>query len=234
MNNLKKITLIANHIPNHLTLHAIFSDIRWGEQLKPNHFDDENFKIWNVDKQIYLIIPEDKILGKLKPEYKHYVNGKLFTLKVKELNRQDYIFTTFHMNDVVCIEGILNYHIKYKEGNTVKLQCPINLEGKFKTDAKNKSVKQHFLKYLTDSIGIDCYSISEKTEQFRLERIFFEENEQHLDVNHEHKKVLFKNLIYVYIKGKIDNPDTLNRLQYSSIGKRRSYGFGNLFIQKIQ
>ena len=84
------------------------------------------------------------------------------------------------------------------------------------------------MSYLTEKTGLDFIN-AEKEGNISFERVVSDENE--ILNSKTNKKVLMRNIIA--INGsmlKVINPQVVNSLSYKMIGKRKTYGFGNITI----
>lgn len=218
---------VCSQMPNSLTLHALYTSIRIGNKINESkpQIEGENFKIWQNGKAIYIIMDSDKIEN--NSNFFDFCNG---FQKIRLISIKDYDMPLWN-NDFINISGKFIYSYKYyDEKNTKKYKevCPIGLNGLLKLDNGKNQIKTSFIEYMERNTGLNFIDYLKNTSSLRFERVYEDEK----DINNEKnkKKILFKNIIYINANLKINNIENLNKLYYSSIGKKRTYGFGSLIL----
>lgn len=221
---IKEIIYKSNYEPNFLTLHALFSTI-----LNKNQENNSllEYKIFYKDKMIYLIINEDNIKENLKLdnliyqdnyEFKHYINeSKIVDIKLKKIKEEEFLYKKYKNGDNIEVFSTISYAINKKNESGKKRNiCPIDLYGNFIV-----GTKQHTFQYLEEKMGIKIL------ENFLDKNIRF----KYIPIENRFKKIKFYNVFSLIIPGIVTDENIFNTLQYSSIGQKRNYGFGNVFIR---
>lgn len=223
--NKVKLMWIADKMPTPELLHCLYTSIRFIDVKIENIKED--FKIWNDGRSIFIIMDFDKIENKKDL----FVFGGT---KVKLLKQVPFSSNTyFKEGDIVDISGVISYAVKhFKNLNNEILgkpveSCPINMEGKFKL-----GLKQKFLNYLEDQTGLKFTTMAEDKQRLRFERLFTDEKEIYNKRGNK-KKVFFKNIILISGVLEVVDAQKVNSLSYKMIGKKKSYGFGGISIEKL-
>ena len=146
MNKLK-LFFVANRIPSEETLHSLYTSVRFENEKIANL--DEDFKIWNDGRSIFIIIDNDKIRN-LQNFYSFIDNNNKTEIKIKLMSQKVYNIPEIKADDIVTITGTLCYTYKYYNQNKTIESCPINMNGKFK-----EGTKQPFLKDLDRKTGLN-------------------------------------------------------------------------------
>lgn len=219
---MNKVTMIwmCDKIPNYEILHKLYTTIRSPEEKMLNV--NEDFKIWNDGRKIYIIMDSDKIQG--KRNYTFMSGDK--SVNIKHLSTNDFELPVYKKGQIIKLSAVLSYsHKHYKGENKFIESCPVNMDGKFKKD-----LKRPFINYLEKNTGLIFSSITEDTSRLRFERIFNDEKSiyEKLELN---KKVYFKNIISLQAVLEIDDPVKVSELSYKMLGKKRSYGLGNFIVE---
>lgn len=218
-----KLMWIADKMPTPELLHNLYTSIRFLNAKVPNL--QEDFKIWNDGRSIFIIMDKDKIEN----------NNQSFIfdrVKVKLLKIVNFNSTDFKNGDIVDISGVISYSVKYykDESNHSRLKpvevCPVNMEGKFKS-----GLKGNFLKYLENETGLRFTGMSEDKQRLRFERLFTDEKEIYEKTGNS-KKVFIKNVIFLSGVLEVIDENKVNSLSYKMLGKKRSYGLGGLSVEK--
>lgn len=216
---IKKIVYKTNIMPNHLTLHALFATI-----IDNKHINQEKleYKIYYKDKQVILIIntencPELKLQQCLS--FRHNDN----IIKLIKIREEPFEYIPFKNDTVVRLTGTICYSIHKSTENVIKHVCPINLNGNF-----IKGTREHTLNYLNDKMGINLFD-----ERFARTNRF--EAISSLNFNNplsktNNNKIIFYNVFSFDVVSFVNDIKKLNKLNYCSIGRKRNYGFGNIFI----
>lgn len=217
-----KLFFVANKIPSEETLHSLYTSVRFENEKIQNL--NEDFKIWNDGRSIFIIMDNDKIEN-IKDIYSFIDNNKKDEIKIKLISQKPYNIPDLKVDDIVTITGTLCYTYKHHNQNKTIESCPINMKGKFKD-----GTKQPFLKYLNEKTGLNFSQAVESKEDVRFERLFTDEKD--IYSNNITKKVLVKNIILVQATLRVEDPEITKSLFYKMIGKKKSYGFGNMTIEK--
>lgn len=219
----KKIVFICNKTPNRLTCHSLFRKISGLKEI-------EEFKVELAGKFINIFINQNDIY-ELNKEYVFFDKKTRENIVCKLVKVDDLNLFYFENNDFVNIIGTVSYAIKFNNG---KKQCPINFKGEFDYRKLNEQNKNTFIKFLNNNIGIDFNSniLLNKTDRLLDYSPFSREFLDESDIE-KSKEKLFLNVFSFNFQSTVKNKDVLNKLAIKSIGKDKSYGFGNLSIFKI-
>lgn len=220
--NKVKMTWLTDKMPTPEILHNLYTNIRFSKDKEDNL--NEEFKIWQDGRTIFIIMDEDKIQNNASNFV--FKNIKIKLLRTVKFNPSDFI-----KGDVVSLSGVINYAYKhYKDENGVVLKkakesCPVNMKGTFKS-----GLKISFLEYLESMTGLGFKNMTGDKERLRFERLFRDEKDIYQNVIG--KKIMIKNLIRVSGLLEVIDENKANTLSYKMIGKKRSYGFGNITVEK--
>lgn len=221
--NKKKLLFVANKIPTEETLHSLYTSIRFEKEKISNV--NEDFKIWNDGRSISIVMDNDKIHN-IKEYYTFIDNKNGNAVEIKLISNRNYDIPDLKRDDIVNITGVICYTYKHYNENKVIESCPINLNGKFKA-----GTKQSFLKYLEKNTGLNFCQAVDSKEDVRFERLFLDEKD--IYSKNINKKVLLKNIILIQATLRVENPEITKTLFYKMIGKKKSYGFGGISIEKL-
>ena len=229
---------ICNIIPDNITLHCLYTSIRFKDQKVDLGAQTEEFKIWKDGKSIYIIMDEkyienmntefkfskDKIICRLKDKNIFLVENETLSFLNKLNKFEDPFFT---------ISGQLIYTYKYRKNEKKVIEvCPIGINGLIKEHTHNPTL---FLDYLQSQTGLDFKRYASQTDKVRFERIFTDEKVLHdaLEGNCELGKEtkLLRNVISIHANLPSLNKDITQKLFYNSIGRKRNYGFGSLNVE---
>lgn len=220
-NNFIKMMFVANMKIDNDTLHSLYTTIRFKKEKIDNL--KETFKVWHEGRNIYIIIGKDKIEN----------DGNLFefiskngdVIKIKKFNEQDVTIPELSLGDFVNISGVISYANKQKaeDGNIVEI-CPVDFKGNIKNQEK-------LAYYLTKNTGLDFEKNIDSKDRVLINRLFLED----LGLSNDDKKskVFIKNLIMINAILQVKNVEIAKSIYVNSIGKKRSYGLGNLFLEKL-
>lgn len=235
---IKIIKYVCTFDPDYLTCHAIFSHVT-NNQLKKieqnAYIQKPKFKVYFEDRIVTLIYSEESF-NEIKDSEKIslYHNGKEhYALKI---NISNYIFENNKTNigDYVTASGVISMAKKLtiiqKIDNPDKIIlrkniCPVDSLGNFIAGEKQRT-----LDYLQKSLGIDLKTKNSDSREFRFEMISW----RHLHKGKSYKSksnpgnITLHNVFYFYVNGFVNNIESFNNLNISSIGKKRSYGLGNI------
>lgn len=221
MSDFIKIMFVSNMKIDNDTLHSLYTSIRFKDNKIPNL--KEKFKIWNEGRNIYIIMEKSKIEN--QDVNFEFISKKGEVIKVKKFNEQSVNFEKPIVGDFIRVSGIISYAYKEKisDGKNIEI-CPIDFKGNIKDDSK-------FAYYLTKNTGLDFEKSIKHKDRVMINRLFIEDLGLSNDKNKS--KVFIKNLIMVNAIVEIVDADIAQSLYLTSIGKKRSYGLGNLFLEKL-
>jgi hypothetical protein len=230
---------VCNKVPNNLTLHSLYTSIRFINQKSDLSNQKEEFKIWKDGRNIFIILDESLIENKSN-EFIFCHN----TVICKLINKTNYHNHPHYLKfknklqseiePIFTLSGAFIYTYKYKKDNSKGFieTCPIDLKGEIKNYAGNN--KNLFLDYLEKETGLAFNQYSKRTEKIRFERIFTDEKVLYEKINDGKeidKKILFKNIILVHATLPVINKNATDKLIVNSIGKKRNYGFGSFTLE---
>lgn len=214
---------ICNQMPNSITLHALYTSIRFLSN--KIQIEDEEFKIWQDGKSVFIIMGKEKIEN--KNNFFEFCGG---TQKIKLISIKDFEIPLIKQS-FVNLSGKFMYAYKYYDevnSNKYTEVCPISLKGLIKVDNGKNKIKTSFINYLENNTGLNFKEYLSNTNSLRFERVFQDEKE--INENTLNKKILFKNIIFIQAKLPVKDVNTIQKLYFSSIGKKRTYGFGSLTV----
>lgn len=220
-----KLMFVANQNISPETLHSLYTTVRFkNEKLNV----EEDFKVWSEGRAAFIIIDEDKrenldeVYTFTTPEKKEI---KIKLMRVCQYNAD----IEYKANDDVSLFSILSHSRKhYEDKQNQKLikpleYCVLDTKSRFK-----KGTKKAFLEYLTKETGLDFVN-AEKNNTVKFERIVMDENE--IFSKSISKKVAIRNVIAINAETiKVLDADKVNALSFRQIGKRKSYGMGNVLL----
>lgn len=217
-----KMFFMADKLPTDELLHSLYTSVRFKSE-KINNLDEE-FKIWNDGRSIYIIIDEDKIEN-IQPFFVFHDKTHNKEIKVKHISNKTYSFPDLKAGQVISITGTICYTMKHYSENKKAIEfCPINMNGKFK-----EGTKKNFLRYMEKNTGLDFSSSVDSVDDVRFERIFVDEKD--IYENKINKKILMRNIILVQATLLVVHPEIAQSLFYKMIGKKKTYGFGNIMVE---
>ena len=223
--NKVKLTFVANKNISAETIHSLYTSVIFLNEKKEN--SEEEFKVFNNGRMATIIMNENLIENNQNNFTFMNFDGEI---KLKLLKKEPFVSdVTIKQEDVVSVFGLISHTQKFytnedgsKRDNPVEY-CVLNQLSQFKP-----KTKKQFLSYLTEKTGLDFIS-AEKEGNVSFERVVSDENE--IVNGKTNKKVLMRNIIA--INGsmlKVINSQVANSLSYKMIGKRKTYGFGNITI----
>lgn len=234
---IREIKYVCTASVDYFTCHALFSRITDGalSKLKLNSYSKQpQYRIYFQDRTITILINEHDInlLAQLPTSIDFNHNGKILTaILYSDIPYE--IKNLFKNGDFVFASGVISYaknlntkDVLYSE-KKIKHQSPINPHGEIL-----KGEKKSTIEYLENKLGIDLNSqISERT--FRFEIISYKHFESNKNVysKSNNNKLSLHNVFSFELQGFVKNCETINSLEYTSIGKKRSYGFGNVYLK---
>lgn len=248
---MKKIIYQCNRQPDHFTVHALFNSVTdnfYANLVTNSHSLKRPYKTWFSDRLINLIVEDDVHLNLQSYTFNHH--GEKILLKMVSI--EDYV-SEYHYNagDFVVVEGVISYCISVSSdvhgrkmmanpSKTSKKICPIDLHGNFVTHKfkDGRSAREITLDYLHTNTGLlfNTAQIDQRSE-IRFEPLnyksFKKPDGQDVYSQTNAQSIDFHNLFYFHATALVQNPETVNGLSVSSIGRRRSYGFGNINISAL-
>ena len=220
MNKFVKLTFIANSKIDNDTIHSLYTSVRFKEEKIENL--QEIFKVWNEGRNIFIIIDKNKIEN--ESIFFEFISKNKETIRIKKFSEQEIFSDDFEIGDFVKVSGIISYANKIIQNNNKVVEvCPIDFKGNIK-------YKESFINYLNKNTGLDFSNI-DSNDRILLSRIFC--NDIGINNNEKISKVFMKNMIMINAIVKVSDVELVKSLYFKSIGKKRSYGMGSLFVEKI-
>jgi hypothetical protein len=191
----------CSRFPSKLTLHSIASHFFGTKDLTKF-----SYKVHQEGKKVKVITNED-----IQKDFEiELVNKDYETFTCKLLRRKEHEVEEFTKDDEVTISGIIEYGINFDDIKGKR--CPIFL-GKF----ENTKVRNHFKQHIEKQLGVKIPN---------MERKSFSKLESEIADDHIH----FNNVIDMDLVVTIEDPETFNKIAYTSYFQKKSYGFGNLEV----
>lgn len=207
---IRKIEYLCSEKPSIYTAHSLFSKIteQGLKDLKVNMYSKQpEFKVLIQENAIVIIINTNdlSILSSLPSEYAFFNDDKKLIARLTK----DEVFSVksnLSLNDNVSIKGSIML-----PRNITKLKIKDYLENKIGINIYKFNIKEHI-----DYIHHTKYKTSKN--------VYSKSNNNQLFIH---------NTIEFDFLAKVKNLDVINSLESTSIGRKRSYGFGNINIIKI-
>lgn len=221
MNNFVKLTFVANSKIDNDTLHSLYTTLRFKEKKIENL--QEDFKVWSEGRNVFIIMEKDKIENESMSF--EFISKNKESIKIKKFSEQDLSVDGFQVGDFVKVSGFISYAQKIKQdnGKTIEI-CPLDFKGNIKN-------KDKFIHYLNNSTGLDFSENIDSNDRVIINRLLV--SDIGVDNKDNKSKVFMKNIIMINAIVKVIDVDLANSLVFRSIGKKRSYGMGNLCVEKI-
>lgn len=230
---------VCNKIPNNLTLHSLYTSIRFLDKKIDLSKQKEEFKIWKDGRNIFIIL-DDNLIENVSPEFNFCHNTVVCKLinKTSFYNHAHYLKfknkLQSEIEPIFTLSGAFIYTYKYKKDNNLGFieACPIDLKGDIKIYGGNN--KNLFLDYLERETGLAFNQYAKRSEKVRFERVFTDEHVLYSGINENKKietKILFKNIILVHATLPSIDKVATEKLIYNSFGKKRNYGFGSFSLE---
>ena len=234
---IKKIQYIFDNEINNFTCHALFSTItsKKLENMKINcHTKQPEYSVSYQDRVITIIINEEDFGIVFDQQYFENNNfetlvfqneGKNIVGKLwKNENYQNK--SNYELNDYVKARGFISYAINLSENLKKKNICPIKPNGTFVNGTRQKT-----LDYLEDRLGIDLRNEQINQRDFRFEMISYKHFElKNKILSKSNNQILSLHNVFSFeVEGFVKDLK-INNLEISSIGKKRTYGLGNIEI----
>lgn len=231
--NYIKMKFICNIQPNNNTLHSLYTTIRYKKEKESN--EDELYQVWQDGKIIYIVMDKNKVEN--NNDFFSFKTESNQDINIKLINSETLINEQYSLGDYVYFRTTMSYsykHYENKDSKKFKEACPVNMKGSFKEgliNGKTKSLKSNTFDYLEKATGLD-FKAEIESDKIRFERVFTDEHL--IKDNFSNKKILFKNIISIDAILKIKDTKLFERILIGSIGKKKNYGFGKCFIEKIK
>lgn len=241
---LRLIKYVCSENPDVFTCHSVFSKIT-NQSLKSININaytkQPQYKVFYNDRLISIIINEEDLdIVDSLPQYLELFHnkGKIKAIlisdeeykPIKKFNNGEYVSATgiisFAKSLTIPKDILVNNQVFAKR----KRQSPINPLGNF-----NQGERDRTFEYLENKIGIDIRNEQIDSRDFRFEMLSYKNFEKNKQVfsKSNNNKISLHNVFSFYIVGYIKEDSKINSLEYTSIGRKRSYGFGNIKITKI-
>lgn len=230
---IRQIKYVFSASVDYFTCHALFSTItdKYVEKMHVNAYTKQPiYKVTFQDRVITLWV-EDSIPVQCPNFIEFFHKGK--KIQGKLWKNTEYVPQyTFKEGEYVFAFGVINYARKEKYLETSRNYTPVNGLGNFEKK-ENMSVKQESLLYLSNKLGIQLKD--EDQRDFRFELL----THDHFDNGHcvfsktNNNRITIHNSFSFAVKGYIVDANKVNQLDYCSIGKKRSYGLGNIEIHRV-
>ena len=204
-------------IANELMLHALFSKLTNNrlKTLKTDMYRQPEFKIWDDEYKIFIVVDENNhdLFGELHcQDFEFSHENQKIALKFK--GKSNFEPFEIEKEKVVRFRGVLSYARKEKN----KHICPVKGEG-----FVSISEKQKFIEYFAKTAGLDIKDC--EVQQVPA---------QHLPQSKSKtngKDIYLNNVFAIVGVSVVTNSEKTKKISVSSIGKKRTYGFGNIFIE---
>lgn len=246
---MKKIIYQCNRQPDHFTLHALFNSVTnnfYTTIISNMHAQPRMHKTWFNDRIITIIVEDDVPLHLTSYQFSHY-DG---IISLKPISCEDIgVEQQFTNSEFVVVEGVISYCIHAtteqhgrtnSRGAPSKKICPIDLKGNFvlhKTK-DGRSARQCLMDYLKTHTGlnVDVAQIDQRAD-VRFEplnyKTFQRPDGQQVHSKRNGQQIDIHNAFYFHATAQVVDAEKTNNLSVTSIGRRRSYGFGNLVVSSI-
>ena len=227
---IKKIKYVCDSSPDYFTCHALFSRITDGALSKiivNPHTEQPKYRVYFEDRAIYIILKETEQIRVIDtPEIVEF-NHKGNTIKAYFKYIKDYNKTYNYKNgDFINLGGVISYARKSEDrgGKTIS---PFTTLGKIIPNEKT-----NLLNFLELRLGVDLKTQVDSRD-FRFENISYKNFDSGRKVfsKDNSNKISLQNVFSFEVKGFIKNEVVLNELEITSIGRKRSYGLGNVYIR---
>lgn len=240
---MREIKYVCNKTPDIFTCHSIFSKLtECGlSKIAVNAYSKQpEYAVRMDDRVITVNINEDdlSIIAELPKELTFNHNGGTLTA-ILWSDKCFEIENRFHNGQFIEIFGTISMakslttkkQVDRFDGSLAELKslCPITPLGNFKDGERQRTFD-----YLERKLGIDLRKQIEQR-KFRFEMIsykHFEQNKSMFSISNKNKFSIH-NVFNFAIQAWVVDENVLNRMQYFSIGKKRSYGLGNFHINTL-
>lgn len=224
---IREIKYVANRPVDFFTCHALFSHLtnKKLENLDINHYSKAPvFKVFMEDRIITVILDDETFKVYMKDTFIFNHKGKPITLLFLS-DKEMIVEQFFKKNDYVNAQGVISYAKKINNKNI----CPVKFDGTFQDGLKKET-----LNYLAEKIGLSLDAQVIDQRNFRFEAISYKHfNTGNVHSKSNNNKLDFHNVFYFSIQGFIECEYKSNMMKCTSIGKKRSFGFGNVEIKKF-
>lgn len=225
---MKHYIFVCDKIPNVLTVHSVLSTI----YNKRQENVDLPYKIWQMGKTIHLI-SDDPCLKLDNMQFNHYAtrNDKIPSkINVKLLSVTNEPQNCFQNGNRVVVSGIMSYGTHVGENSKLNLTdndrrqkniSPVQLNGEL-----NPTTKEIMKRYLEDRLGItvNLNYVDKATNFIPMKDIICYQN------GNVYRKIT--NVFALEIIGEVVDSGKTSNLSCCSIGRKRSYGLGNIMVKQ--
>lgn len=236
---IREIKYVCTATVDYFTCHSIFSKITDGQlsRLKLNTYSKQpSYKVSFQDRVITILVDENDFdITKELPLY-FILNHQGKELNAVLMSDKEYqVKSDFKVGDFVYASGVISYaknignqtEIINGESVTRKHKSPITPTGNFQDNQKKFTFK-----YLESRLGLDLSTQIDKRD-LRFEIISY----KHFESNHpvfsksNRNKISIHNVFSFELEAYVKDVYVANSLEYQSVGKKRSYGFGNVYLR---
>lgn len=199
-----KHTFRAEHNPTNQELHCLWSTLT-DKAHEQNH--DWEFKVEANNKLVS--ITSDKEIPAQDVELE---SNRFVYLRSKEVKAFE-----FENGQFVRLQGTISYSVRGSADG--KDYCPVDGYGQLKEEFGKK-----FLQYLSKSTGVDF----ERAAESEMLHFSFDSEMQ------SGKKVWLNDIIIFDATSNVVDSQKLNSLSYCAIGRRKSFGLGNVVVAESE
>lgn len=237
---LREIKYVCTQTPDVFTCHSIFSKVTDCslKDLNVNAYSKSpEFLIYSNDRVVVIIVNDEdlKIAKNLPVDLELNHNGG--TLKAVLLSDKEYVAEPkFKEGDFVCASGVISFARSLSKPEIITAEnsqngkigkrnkiSPMTPFGNFKDGERQRT-----LKYLEDKIGLNLNDPQVDSRQFRFEMISYKHFEKKFPVlsKTNKNKLSLHDVFFFSVVGFVKDAEKANSLQFTSIGRKRSYGLG--------
>lgn len=242
---IRQIKYVCTRRPNLYTCHSLFSKITDCalSKMKVNGYSKQpDYRVGFSDRIIEVIVDDSEInVIESLPLELVFKDGNS-TIKAILLEDKEFVdFTNFKKGDFVKISGMISFaktlteskvfDVVLPNGEKVKRKhtAPLNFMGNFENNDRQRT-----LDYLENKIGVILRGEQLEKKEFRpnFSPVSYKQfNEDHVvkSGNNGHK-MSFHNIVMFTMFGFVQAPALINKMNATSIGRKRSYGFGHVTV----
>lgn len=199
-----KHTFRAEHNPTNQELHCLWSTLT-DKSHEQNH--DWDFKVEANNKLVSITTDKEIPLKDIELRTNRFVY-----LRSKEVRP-----TEFSNGQFVRLHGKIAYSVRGSVDG--KEYCPVDGYGRLKEEFGKK-----FLQYLSKATGVDF----ERAADSEMLNFSFDSDIQ------SGKKVWLNDIIIFDVTSSVFDAQKLNSLSYRAIGRRKSFGLGNVVVAESE
>lgn len=246
---IRQIKYVCSKRPNVYTCHSLFSKITNCNisKIAVNGYTKQpDYRVSFVDRVIEIIVDDKEItvLNNLPVEIS-FSNGS-DSIRAVLLEDKEFVdFTNFKIGDFVKITGMVSLSKTLTENKIFEVVLPngekvkrkhvgsVNFMGVFESGDRQRT-----LDYFENKIGVLLRTGQLEAKKFspNFSPISYKQfDEGHIvkSGNNGHK-MSFHNVFLFTMFGIVNNADLANKMNATSIGKKRSYGFGNVTLNGFE